>query len=533
MTQLPNDGSGRAPVAIVRPTTSVTSGVAVTQKLVSAAVAFGNLLKGTFGPNGLDKMLYKTNGETAVTNDGAKIVAELLVKHPAAKAFVQLAESQENACGDGVTGCIIFASELMRESGVLLEKGLHPLVLVNGYLDAMQQTVEILTNNSQSVSLQDDQTLQSVAATAMTGTSVEPVADILASLVVSATQHVARLDEKTWVVNTELVRMAKKGTGSISDTNIVKGIIIDKNLDLEKLPRKLDGGKAVVFSCPLEIEKTSYDAEIEISTTEQWSSFMEAEEEILNHKAKQIINSGAKIVFCAESIDARIMHKLADNDICVLASMEKSGAEDVALATGALLIDHVDSIDEETLGEFESMLVETFDSSEGLRDRIYLHVGENSGLITIDVCGGGGPASEEFVRGIYDALNSVANSIESGKVLCGGGNSHITAALAIKEYAESIAGRERLAIEGFARALESIPTTLIANSGNNMLDGLLELRSQVRLGKQNCGIDTNGKPGELDNVWECSDTILHALEAACETACGLLRVDQVISARGD
>ena len=215
MTQLPNDGSGRAPVAIVRPTTSVTSGVAVTQKLVSAAVAFGNLLKGTFGPNGLDKMLYKTNGETAVTNDGAKIVAELLVKHPAAKAFVQLAESQENACGDGVTGCIIFASELMRESGVLLEKGLHPLVLVNGYLDAMKQTVEILTNNSQSVSLEDDQTLQSVATTAMTGTSVESVADILASLVVSAAQHVARSEEKTWVVDTELVRMAKKGTGSI------------------------------------------------------------------------------------------------------------------------------------------------------------------------------------------------------------------------------------------------------------------------------------------------------------------------------
>ena len=143
----PNDGSGRAPVAIVRPTTSVTSGVAVTQKLVSAAVAFGNLLKGTFGPNGLDKMLYKTNGETAVTNDGAKIVTELLVKHPAAKAFVQLAKSQENACGDGVTGCLIFASELMRESGVLLEKGLHPLVLVNGFREAMDKTIQALMNH--------------------------------------------------------------------------------------------------------------------------------------------------------------------------------------------------------------------------------------------------------------------------------------------------------------------------------------------------------------------------------------------------
>ena len=413
MSQQPNDGSGRAPVAIVRPTTSVTSGVAVTQKLVSAAVAFGNLLKGTFGPNGLDKMLYKTNGETAVTNDGAKIVAELLVKHPAAKAFVQLAESQENACGDGVTGCIIFASELMRESGVLLEKGLHPLVLVNGFQDAMHQTIDILEGISKPVSIEDTEILESIARTAMTGTSVESVSEILAKLVVSAAQHIAGKATEP-IIDTELVRMAKKGTGSLSDTKLVKGIIIDKNLDLEKLPRKLDSGKVVVLSCPLEIEKTSYDAEVEISTTEQWTSFMAAEEKILNHKAKQIIDSGAKVVFCAETIDARIMHQLADNDICVLASMEKSGAEDVALATGALLIDHVDSIEESTMGKFESMTVETFDSAEGLRDRLYLNVGEDSGLTTIDVSGGGGATSEEFIRGLYDALNSVAKTIESG-----------------------------------------------------------------------------------------------------------------------
>ena len=179
------------------------------------------------------------------------------------------------------------------------------------------------------------------------------------------------------------------------------------------------------------------------------------------------------------------------------------------------------------------MFVETFDSPEGLRDRLYLNVGEDSGLITIDVCGGGGAASEEFVRGLYDALNSVAKSIEFGYASHGGGNQHITAALAIREYAESIAGRERLAIEGFARALESIPTTLVANSGNNMLDGLLELRSLIRLGKGGCGINSSGKADELSAVWECAHTSLHALEAACETACGLLRVDQVISARGD
>jgi len=428
---------------------------------------------------------------------------------------------------------VIFASELMRESGVLLEKGLHPLVLVNGYQDAMYQTIEILEGISTPVGIDDVQVLESVAITAMTGTSVESVSEILAKLVVSAAQHVAQKNEDVWTVDTELVRMAKKGTGSLSDTKLVKGIIIDKNLDLEKLPRKLDAGKVVVLSCPLEIEKTSYDAEIEISTKEQWTSFMAAEEEILNHKAKQIIDSGATMVFCAETIDSRIMHQLADNDICALASMEKSGAEDVALATGALLIDHVDSIEESTMGKFESMTVETFDSAEGLRDRLYLNVGENSGLTTIDVSGGGGATSEEFIRGLYDALNSVSKTIESGYALCGGGNSHITAALQIREYAESIAGRERLAIEGFARALESIPATLVSNSGNNMLNGLLELRSQIRLGNHNCGIDVGGKVTTLENVWECLDTTLHALQAACETACGLLRVDQVISARGD
>ena len=529
----PNDGSGRAPVAIVRPTTSVTSGVAVTQKLVSASVAFGNLLKGTFGPNGLDKMLYKTNGETAVTNDGAKIVAELLVKHPAAKAFVQLAKSQENACGDGVTGCLIFASELMRESGVLLEKGLHPLILVNGFREAMDKTIQVLMNHADVVNITDEGILQSVARTAMTGTSVESVGKQLADIVVKAAIHVAKQNDDYYSVNIEQVRMAKKGIGSLSDTTLIEGVIIDKNLDLERLPRNLSAGKVVVFSCPLEIEKTSYDSEIEISTTEQWVSFMDAEETILENKAQSIIDSGASMVFCAETIDSKILHRLADNDIFALASIDKAGAEDVALATGALMIDHIDGIDENTLGSYESMAVESYDSDEGRRDRLYLNVGASSGLTTIDVCGAGGVASEEFVRGIYDALNSVASSIESGSVLVGGGNAHITAALAMREHAESIAGRERLAIEAFARALEAVPATLIANSGNNLLGGLLELRSMVRNNLPGSGIDAEGKPMQLTDVWECSDTILHGLEAACETACGLLRVDQVISARGD
>ena len=213
----PNDGSGRAPVAIVRPTTSVTSGVAVTQKLVSAAVAFGNLLKGTFGPNGLDKMLYKTNGETAVTNDGAKIVAELLVKHPAAKAFVQLAKSQENACGDGVTGCLILASELMREAGRLLEKGLHPLLVVKGYQAALETTLNVLDERVVRISPIDVERLILVAKTAMTGTSAESGSEHLARCIVEAAQTVSGENDGVLHVRTQDVRMTKRGVGTISD----------------------------------------------------------------------------------------------------------------------------------------------------------------------------------------------------------------------------------------------------------------------------------------------------------------------------
>ena len=529
----PNDGSGRAPVAIVRPTTSVTSGAAVTQKLVGAAVAFGNLISGTFGPNGLDKMLYKSNGEAAVTNDGAKIVAELLVKHPAAKAFVSLAESQENACGDGVTGCLIFASELMREAGRLLEKGLHPLTLVNGYRIALQHSLEVVESLEKVVSLEDTDSLISIAKTAMTGTSAETNDDKLAKTIVDAVQQVATISEGIVSVNTEDVRMAKSGNGSLSDTKLIRGMIVERKLNLDRLIRDLGKGKVAVLSCPLEIKQTSRDSEVEISTPEQWESFIEAEDKIIQSKSDKIISSGVNIIFCAEAVDSRILHNLTDQGVFVLDNLERSGAEDLAYATGAQMIDHIDDLDDKTTGNFQSMKVVSSDGIDEVRDRMFLQVGDSSGLSTIDVGGGDGVAAEEVIRGLYDALCSVANSVETGTMLCGGGNLHIAASLAIKEKAESNSGRERLAMEAFARALEAIPATLASNAGQHRLDALLSLRSLHRKGIENTGINTQGHASELDMVLECSDTIAHGIEAACETACGLLRVDQVISARGD
>ena len=300
MAQSP-DGTGTAPVRITNSSTSVTSGIGVTQKLVGAAIAFGNVLRGTFGPNGLDKMLYKTNGEAAVTNDGAKIVAELLVKHPAAKAFVSLAESQENACGDGVTGCILLASELMSEAGRLLERGLHPLILVKGYEMALTQTLDEL--DARSTPLANN--LEQVARTALIGRSTEGALDHLSSLVAQAVETIPDSDY-------ERVRMSKAGEGTPATSKLVSGIILEKRLALERMPRNLNKSKIAVLSCPLELDQSIVSAEIEINTPQQYERFIDAENDQIEKITDKAKSCGANVIFSAEGIDSRVLHSLAD-----------------------------------------------------------------------------------------------------------------------------------------------------------------------------------------------------------------------------
>jgi len=521
MAQAP-DGSGKSPVVITKDTTSVTSGVDVTQKLVGAAIAFGNVLRGTFGPNGLDKMLYKTNGETAVTNDGAKIVAELMVKHPAAKAFVSLAESQENACGDGVTGCIILASELMSEAGRLLDRSLHPLTLVKGYQMALETTLEILNNRTVSL----EKHLVHVARTALVGRSTEGALEHLASLVAQAVERIPDCDYQR-------IRMSKDARGNSADSRLINGIIIEKRISLDRMPRTLSNVKASVLTCPLEIEKTVRDAEIEISTPEQLAAFIDAEEAQIRSKVDLIISSGAEAIFCAETIDKRILHLLAEANIFAIGDLERSIANDIAEATGATLTDHLDDVDLESLGNIESLVYERHEGGEEVRERMIIDAGDNSGLVTILVGGTDGVVAEETIRGVFDALRSACIAKEDDAVILGGGSLHMAASLAVREVAETHGGRERLSMEAFSRALEAIPASLAGNTGADRIDTLLELRSLHRGGDSNAGINHAGVPATIEDVWHPSFTIEHAISAACESACGLLRVDQVISARGD
>ena len=523
-----DDGSGRAPVVIVRPTTSVTSGIAVTQKLVGAAVAFGDILRRTYGPNGLDKMMYKTNGENAITNDGAKIVSELLVKHPAAKAFVQLAESQENACGDGVTGCLLFASELMREAGRLLDRGIHPLVLVEAFQHSLIQVLDII--EARTILVSDAERLSIVAQTAMVGKSAESGGVELAKLLVEAMKTVQEAGKP---VRAEHIRMVKRGRDSLQDTVLIKGMVIEQKFDSERVPQIKQQSSVLALTCSLTVEQSKRDAEIEIERPEQMLAFLDAEEAILSQKIQALVSSGAKAVFTSKSVDDRIKHACFDEGILLVGMMEDSGIEDLASATNATLTNHLDDIDASSLGSLLAAKIEVSEREDGRRTRLIVEVGDAAGLVTLDVGGGQGVATEEYVRAMYDGLRSLEMVIGDGGVLLGGGAFHIAAALHLRELAEATAGRHRLAIEAFSRALESIPVALASNAGKDQIDTLLKLRAAHRNESVDFGVSKDGSIGEISGVLIPATTLSHALQAAVETTCGLLRVDQVISSRGD
>ena len=405
-----------------------------------------------------------------MTNDGAKIVAELLVKHPAAKAFVQLADAQEQACGDGVTGCLLFASELMREAGRLLERGLHPLVCIQGFqlaLDVALQHLEIRTEPMGD----DEQRLLSVARTSMTGTSADTGNDALANLVVEALQTVASSEG----VDHEDVRMAKRTQGNLHDTRLVDGLVLDAALTLDRLPRRLEAGTVLALTCPLDIEETVRETEIEVERAEQWMAFIEANESLLKGKIETVLATGATAIFSAETIEPSIFHALTDAGCFVLGGLERSGIEDLARASGATMCDHLDDADASMLGAFSSLEIETGEGLDGRRERLCLRFGEQAGLVTLDVGGGDGAAVEEAIRGLYDALRSTSLAMKSNAVVRGGGSFHMGASLVVKEAAEAQSGRERLAMEAFARALENIPSTLAQNAGVDRLGHVVGL----------------------------------------------------------
>jgi chaperonin GroEL (HSP60 family) len=522
-----SDGAGQPPVVIVPEQTNITSGTAVQEKLITAARVFSDLLKPTFGPKGLDKMLYKSNGTTAVTNDGAKIVAELLVKHPAAKMMVSMANSQEENCGDGVTTTMLLCGSLLQEGNNLLKKGLHPLTLVDGYRKSLETATDQINSDSTKI---DDKKLLLVAETALTGKGTEGALDLFSSIIVKSLMSIS---EKQPIPRAENIAMFKSNAGNIHDSRIIQGVAFRRRVLMDSLPNKLSDVKVAIISGDIKIRKMIRTAEIQITSADQLEAFVDAEQDRKNSISQSLVDSGASLVLCGGEIDRDILHNLADNNILAVGELDSSEIENSASATGAKIVDSIADIETKDLGFCGSVLWERKEASDMVEDIIRIDGCKKPGLVTIEVGGAGEIATEEIIRGLHDGLRAVSLAIEDQEILPGGGAIHSRIANAVRVSSESEPGRARLAMEAFSRAMETIPGALVENSGNDVLDSILELRTATRNQEHFMGINEDGKISVIDSAWHPRTVITESLQLACETTIGMLRIDQVISSRGD
>ena len=522
-----SEEAGKPPVVVVSEETSVTSGTAVQEKLISAARVFSNLLKPTYGPRGLDKMLYKTNGSTAVTNDGAKIVAELMVKHPAAKMMVAMGNTQEEACGDGVTTTMMLCGALLEEANNLLSKGLHPLTLVDGYRTAMAVASEQMDSDAVDV---DEERLLGVAETALTGKGTEAAIDIFAPMVRDALTAVEESVDKP---GAEHVAMFKIGSGGLRDSHLIRGVAICRRVLMDSLPNDLVNARTVVIGGDVKIRKMTRTAEIQITSAEQLDGFVEAESERKSELAKALIDSGANLILAGGEIDRDILHDLADAKILAVPELDESELENAAAATGATVLDSVLDIEASDLGLAGSVRWERRQATDQVEDIITIDDCNNPGAVTLAIGGAGETATEEIIRGLHDALRATSIALENGQLLAGGGASHARIAHAVRKASENESGRARLAMDAFARAQETIMATLADNAGKDSLDAVLEMRAAAREDGPAIGIKADGEVGEVPGVWHPRAVIEEGLESSVETAMSMLRIDQVISARGD
>ena len=516
-----DEAAGKPPVVILREETSVTSGTAVQEKLIAAARVFADLLRPTYGPRGLDKMLYKTDGTAAVTNDGAKIVAELMVKHPAAKMFVSMAESQENSCGDGVTGALLFSAELLIEGGRLLQKGLHPLTIVDGYNLANQIAQDTIHNQAVAC---NPETLRGVATTSLTGKGAEGAATILSKMIVEALNTVEG--------DADFITMHKTNTGSLSDSKLLNGIVVRRRVLLDSLPSRIEDAKVATINGDIAPRKQIRAAEIEIEEVAQLDAFLAAEETARDALSETLLSSGANVFLCSGSVDKGLLHRLMRAGCFVAGEFDDSELHNASLVTGSRLIEHLADLSPEDIGEAGRLVTESRTATDQVEDLIRLEACPSPKVVTCEVGGANHLAAEEAIRAIHDALRSTGLAMRSDRLIDGGGATHMACALAIREAAEHEAGRNRLAMEAFARALEIIPITLALNAGTDALDRILELRAAHRNGAAGAGITADGTVGPT-GAKEAAISLESALNSATETCASMLRIDQVVSARGD
>jgi len=507
---------------------------------IMAARAVAEAVRTTLGPKGMDKMLVDSMGDVVITNDGATILKEMDIEHPAAKMMVEVAKTQDDEVGDGTTTAVVLAGELLKKAEALLGQDIHPTVIASGYRHASIKAREILDEMVSRVAAEDEELLKKIATTAMIGKGAEAIGDKLSELSVKAVKAVAQEDGS---VDVDDIKVEKKVGGSIGDSELIEGMIIDKERVHPDMPKKVENAKIALVDSALEIEKTEVDAKIEITSPEQMQAFLaeeermlksmvdaiKGEERMLKSMVDAIKGSGANVVFCQKGIDDMAQHYLAKAGIFAARRVKESDMKKLAKATGAKIVSNIQEISKDDLGY--AGLVE--ERTIGDDEMTFVERCKNPKAVSIMLRGGTEHVVDELERAMHDALCVVGVAVEDGTFVVGGGAAEMEVASKLRKYAPTVGGRGQLAVEAFADALEVVPRTLAESAGLDQIDTLVELRAEHEKGNKYAGLDVHtGKVSDMQKIGiiEPARIKMQAIGSAAEAAMMILRIDDVIAA---
>ncbi len=494
--------------------------------LIAKAVA--EAVKSTLGPKGMDKMIVDELGDVTISNDGATILDEMDIDHPAGKMMVEVAKTQDDEVGDGTTTAVVLAGGLLGKAEKLLNDGIHPSIIIKGYRIAAKKAKEIAASIADPVSFSDTQVLKQIARTSMTGKSAEAEEE-LANIVVEAIKQVAEKTDSGISIDKEMIKVEKKEGASLANSALIKGIVIDKEIVHAGMPKRVENAKIALVDSALEIKETETDAEIRISDPEQLQAFVDKEEGMLKDMVMAVKAAGANVLFCQKGIDDLAQHFLAKEGIAAVRRVKQSDMEKLSKATGAHIVTRLKDISPKDLGQ----AAEVYEKKVSGDEMVFVEGCKNPKSVTILVRGGSEHVVDEAERAIHDALGTVTAAIRDGKVVSGGGSTEMEIAMQLKNYAGTVGGREQLAIEAFAENLEAIPRALAETAGMDPIDTIVELRAKhkAKSGKY-IGVDVyNAKLGDMKKarVIEPLSVKTQALTSGSEVAEMILRIDDIVA----
>lgn len=521
---------GQAPIFILKEGTQRTRGRTAQSNNIAAAKAVADAVRSTLGPKGMDKMLVDSIGDVVITNDGATILKEMDIEHPAAKMIIEVAKTQEQHCYDGTTSAVVLAGELLKRSEDLIEQNVHPTIICEGFRLAAEHAIHALDQHGLATE-NDDNMLLEVAKTSLTGKSAGAVKAFLADICVRAVNAVGRIEDDERLVDLDDIKVEKRQGGSIRDSTLVDGIILDKERVHAGMPRVVTEGRIALINSAIEVKKTEVDAKIQITDPNQLAAFLEEEQGYIRGLVETICATGANVVICQKGIDDLAQHYLAKAGVFAIRRAKKSDMEALAKATGGRVVTNIDDLSEADLGH--AARVE--ERKIGESDMTFLTGCPEAKSVSVLLRGGTEHVVDEIRRAFDDAVGVVAVAWEDGAVLTGGGSVLASLSRDLRTYAEGVGGREQMAIEAFASALEIVPRTLAENAGLDPVTTIIDLRKAHADGQVHAGINVyEGGVADMlaGHVLEPVRVVEQAIQSATETATMILRIDDVISSKG-